>query len=108
MTLNGTARDRGCMKGGKGRVKRVQVSLATRKSAGGNAHCRFAKPGGGFTAPRPCGQRLWMNVSGHESWTFKYRHSLPPAHYTLRSRALDAAGHLTPRTHRATFHFVVG
>jgi hypothetical protein len=105
VSVSGTALDRGCGDHGAGRVARVRVSIATRTQARGR--CRFLKPGGGTTPARPCGQRVWIPARGAARWTLDYRHPLEPGRYTLRARALDAAGNAALRTRRSTLHFTV-
>ncbi|MEA2349673.1 MAG: hypothetical protein QOG86_614, partial [Thermoleophilaceae bacterium] len=107
ISMRGTAADRGCLAGGKGRIKRVRVSIATRKNTGGKNRCRFAKPGGGLTRPRNCRRRVFLPASGRNSWNFDYRHPLPSGRYTLRARPIDAAGNLALRTRKSTLHVVI-
>jgi hypothetical protein len=105
ITLRGTALDRGCGKGGAGKLRRVRISIATRTHNKGR--CRFARRDGSFTKPRGCKHRSWMQAKGTREWRFAYRHQLEPGTYTLRARAIDAVGNLGQRTRKSTLHFAV-
>jgi Zinc carboxypeptidase len=107
ISMRGTAADKGCLPGGKGKISRVRVAIATRKNTGGKNRCRFAKPNGGLTRPRNCKSRLFLPAKGTDSWTFDYHHPLPNGRYTLRARPIDSVGNLALRTRKSTHHLKI-
>jgi hypothetical protein len=107
LSMRGTARDKGCLKNGAGRVIRMRVSIATRRHTGGKNRCRFAKPEGGFTQPRSCKRRLYMRAEGTTKWSFDYNHHLPRGRYTVRARPTDSANNAGQRTRKSTLHLFV-
>lgn len=70
-------------------VATVEVAIARRVGT----QCRFMGPRGGFSQPRPCGERrlLPARLSGGH-WVLPLRVKLAPGKYRAWSRAADGAG----------------
>jgi hypothetical protein len=85
--LFGTATDRGC----RGRVTRVQVSVA-RRVGPKHARCRFMHAGSRFGRTTSCGRHVWLRARGTSRWTLRLR--LPKGYYKVWARALDAHKHV--------------
>jgi hypothetical protein len=83
----GTATDRGC----RGRVTKVQVSVA-RRVGPKHAQCRFLHSGNGFGRVTGCGRHVWRTARGTSRWALRLR--LPEGYYKVWARALDAHRHV--------------
>jgi len=90
LTLQGTARDKGC--GSAAAPRRVSVSVARKTAAG----CRFLARSGRLGALRPCTRTggTYLPARGTTRWTFTTRRALPRGRYQVWTRATDAAGNV--------------
>src|SRR4051812_4847633 len=84
----GTAADRGC----RGKVTRVQVSVAKRVGPK-HSHCRYLRRSGHFGRTTACGRHVWLTARGTSKWRLGLR-GLPKGYYKVWARALDARRHV--------------
>lgn len=96
--LSGSASDRGCGAGGRGRVTRVSVSVA--RLAGGR--CRPVSAAGRLGRAQSCARRRYLRARGTSHWTLRLRRRLPRGRYVAAIRARDAAGNQRTRPARFT------
>jgi hypothetical protein len=88
LALAGTAADRGCGKGGKGRVARVLVAVARRTGT----RCHFVGAGGHLGRAVACTRVRYMKATGATKWRLTTRRRLSAGRYVVYVRAVDAAG----------------
>jgi hypothetical protein len=91
LRLRGTASDRGCATGGKGKVARVQVAIAEQTGK----QCRFVTPTGRLAAQGSCAKRRFLNAKGASTWTLTVRRKLPAGRYVVVVRGRDASGNVS-------------
>lgn len=91
LVLRGRASDKGCRKGGKGRVARVTVSIA--KAVG--RKCRYMKADGRLAREkRSCKRTKYVRAKGTTRWTLRAKRRLPAGRYKLWVRAIDRKGNV--------------
>jgi hypothetical protein len=88
-SLSGKVSDRGCGKGKKGKVKRVSISIS--RQVGGK--CRNLKANGSLGPLGSCGKAVYLKARLHGgTWSFTTKRNVPPGHYRIRVKSVDAAG----------------
>jgi hypothetical protein len=99
--IAGRTSDRGCRRGGRGRVSRVTVSVA--RHVRGHDRCRYLKRNGRFTRNRSCHRGYYIRARGKGRWKLSVRRRLRRGRYEVRARAFDSVGNKeTGRTKRNT------
>ena len=97
LRLKGTAKDRGCRKGGKGKVVRVTVSIA--KATG--KKCRYLQANGKLaTKKTSCLRTKYVPAKGTSKWSFTAKRRLPKGKYKVWVRAVDAEGNVERKRFR--------
>jgi hypothetical protein len=95
LRLSGRVTDRGCGKGGRGKVERVRISVARQAVHTGNGglKCRNLKANGRFTKLRSCHKFLYIKARRKGStWRFASKRPVPRGSYRIRVKSVDAAG----------------
>jgi hypothetical protein len=87
LSVRGSARDRGCSRV----VARVTVAVARRTGGG---RCRYLQASGRFGARTSCRRPTYLTAAGTRRWSLGVSSTLAPGTYTVRSRAIDAAGNV--------------
>src|SRR4051794_12880803 len=99
--IRGRTSDRGCRKGGKGRVSKVTVSIA--RHVRGHDRCRYLHRSGRFGKVRSCHKGYYLRARGKGAWRLALRRRLRRGRYEVRARAFDSVGNReTGRTKRNT------
>jgi hypothetical protein len=99
LSLFGSASDRGCARGGQGRIARVDVTV-WRAVRGG---CRFLTRGGRLSARRSCRRPLRLRAAirnprpGYGTWRLRVTGALPRGRYAAAARATDTRGNTERR-----------
>jgi hypothetical protein len=88
-SIFGTATDRGC----RGKVTRVQVSVAQRVGPK-RSQCRFLSKRGKLGRTTACGRHRWLSARGTSKWKLTLKKGLPAGYYKVWVRALDAHKHV--------------
>src|SRR4051794_2250838 len=93
LRLRGRSSDRGCaaVRGSRGKVSRVYVSVAKVRGKGRGQNCQFVSKRGKLTRARNCRRAILLRARGTSRWTFSLRANLPRGHYRVVARALDVA-----------------
>ncbi|WP_217915102.1 DUF4430 domain-containing protein [Miltoncostaea marina] len=80
---------RGVVGADRSDVRRVDVALARRVGS----QCRFRARSGGYTAPRPCGRRLFVRArQAGGNWLLPLKKPLAAGSWRVWVRATDGAG----------------
>jgi hypothetical protein len=82
-----------------GNLANVTLSVLKRE----RGKCRALRANGKLTGRRSCAASYKLSAGGTEKWTFRTRRRLPAGRYTVRARAVDAAGLADPSPARRTF-----
>lgn len=88
IAVRGTAADRGCAAGGRGRL--VGVAISVQRLAGDR--CRALRQNGTFGRAVGCRRAVFLPARGTTRWTFSRRVTLRPGRYRIVARGVDAAG----------------
>jgi hypothetical protein len=91
LRLSGHSTDRGCGKGGKGKVARVYVAIG-RKVV--HRKCRFLRANGKFGPAVSCLRTKYLRAKGTAKWSFRLAHSLPRGNYVVWARGIDSVGNV--------------
>jgi hypothetical protein len=90
LSLHGRASDTGCATSA---VARVEVAIS--RAAG--SKCRFVDRSGKLTKARKCSRPVFLRAKGAREWSLSTARKLPRGTYTIRVRAVDAAGNVQPK-----------
>jgi hypothetical protein len=111
MVARGTASDEGCAGGADtaardGQVKKVEAAVSKRL---GSHRCRYLGSDGRLRAAGPCSARTFLDAQGTDHWRLhtSLPKRLPRGRYRARSRAVDAAGNVEPRSPSSVVRFRV-
>jgi hypothetical protein len=93
LRLRGRSSDRGCaaVKGSRGKIKRVYVSVAKVRGKGRGQNCRFVNKHGHITKARNCRRAILLPAHGTTRWSFKLAARLPRGHYRVVARGVDVS-----------------
>ena len=94
ISLRGTASDRGCGRGGRGRVTRVHVAVGRRVGS----RCRYLRSSRRFGRRVPCRRVGYVRARGTRRWRLAFRRSLRGGRYFVRVRAVDSRGNVSRPT----------
>src|SRR4051794_27310117 len=97
VTLRGRSSDRGCGRGGAGKVRRVRVAVGRRYA---NQKCRFLKPNNRFGPLVSCLRTTYLSTKGTTRWSIRLRRRLPRGRYVVWVRGVDAAGNVEHKARR--------
>jgi hypothetical protein len=95
LSLSGKVTDRGCGKGKKGKVKRVNISIARQvlRTGGGGLKCRNLRANGRFSKLGSCHTFVYLKARLRgTTWSFTTKRAIPPGSYRIRVKSIDSAG----------------
>jgi hypothetical protein len=93
LRLKGRTSDRGCaaVKGSRGKIAKVYVSVAKVRGKGRGQNCQFVNRRGKLTKARNCRRATLLPASGKAHWRFKLSAPLPAGHYRVVARGVDTS-----------------
>jgi hypothetical protein len=110
LRLKGRTTDRGCaaVRGSKGKVKRVYVSVAKVRGKGRGQNCQFLDKRGRLTRARNCRRAILLPARGTTRWSFRLSARFPAGHYRVVARGVDTSRNKErPRKRRNILSFSV-
>src|SRR3954452_7960167 len=90
ITLHGASRDRGCGPRGTGKVAHVSLAISRRVGK----RCQWLQRKGGFSKPRSCTRKTYVQAKGTSKWHFSRKTKLKKGTYAVVPRAIDSVGNL--------------
>jgi hypothetical protein len=99
LRLRGSSSDRGCGPKGRGKVKRVRISVA--RASG--KKCRYLNRKGHLGKLRSCKRTVYLAARGTKHWRFTGRRNLARGKYKIWIRAVDTAGNVEKKNRKRNY-----